>query len=145
MPNLIRNRVTERDIRDWLDANGYEGGSATLESVELYAIKRPGWQQLFRFTGKVRRQSDDDDETLPKVAVWGVALEDERERKGLQTQVVLCENLQQQQQQLDELSVDMLKAKGSEDRAVSGFALLGMICFGLMVLFLIALIRQFYE
>ena len=145
MPNLIRNRVTERDIRDWLQANGYEGGSATLESVELYAIKRPDWQQLLRFTGKVRPQSNDDDEIPPKVAVWGVALEDERESTGQQTRVILCDSLEEQQRHLEELSADMLKARRPEDRAVSGTALLAMIGFGLVLLFLIATIRQFYE
>ncbi len=51
---LIRNRVAEKDIRDWLSDNGYHGSSARLEHVELHAIGRPGWLQVFRFAGQVK-------------------------------------------------------------------------------------------
>lgn len=145
MPDLIRNRVTERDIREWLRDNGYEGGSAILESVELYAIKRPGWKQLFRFNGKVRPQAAESDEVTPRVPVWGVVLDDERLPRGQRTQVHLCDSIEQQQERLDELSVDMLKATRSEDRVLSGWVLLAMVAFGGMVLFLIAMVRRFYE
>ena len=142
MAKLIRNRVTERDIRDWLQSNGYEGGSATLESVELYAIKRPGWEQLFRFTGRIRRQSDDADETPPKLDVWGIALDDERER-GEKTQVVLCDSAQQQEQHLEELSADMLKTTRSADRGAGVLVLLTFFVLGLIIISLFALARHF--
>ena len=45
----IRNRSAERDIRDWLAGNGYDGKSVQFDEVELHAIKRPGWLQVFRF------------------------------------------------------------------------------------------------
>lgn len=153
MPDLIRNRVTERDIRDWLRENGYEGGSAVLDSVDLYAIKRPGWTQLFRFTGKVRPQAadgdgdadDDRDEVEPRVPVWGIVLDDERLPRGQRTQVHLCDSPEEQQDRLDELSVDMLKATASEDRVFGAWAILAMAALGFLVLVLIAMVRRLYE
>ncbi len=62
MPNFFRNRVTEQDIREWMDQNGYQGSSAILDSVDLFALQRPGWKQLFRFQGKVRKRALDDDQ-----------------------------------------------------------------------------------
>ena len=146
MPDLIRNRVTERDIRDWLQENGFEGGSAVLESVDLFAIKRPGWKQLFRFKGKIRRiELDPDlDEVTPKQAVWGIALDDERQPRGQRTLVELFESEEKQQERLDDLSSDMLKATSSEDRAISGKVLLAMMAFGVLLLFLIAMVRRIY-
>ena len=117
MPNLIRNRVTERDIRDWLNENGYHGGSAVLESVELYAIERPGWRQLFRFSGRVRLQSADPYETPKRMPVWGVVLDDERKPLGQQTQVTLCDREIDQLEQLSKLSDGMITASKSDDRS----------------------------
>ena len=49
MPISIGNRVTEKDIRDWLDANGFVGRTAKINDLELHAIERPGWVQVFEF------------------------------------------------------------------------------------------------
>ena len=45
----IGNKSAEKDIRDWLAENGYLGKSAKFGEIELHAIKRPGWRQIFRF------------------------------------------------------------------------------------------------
>ena len=64
MPIKIGNRVTEKDIRDWLDSNQYLGSTATITDLELHAIRRPGWVQVFRFEVEARiRQECDTDET----------------------------------------------------------------------------------
>ena len=49
MRSLIGNKSAEKDIRDWLSENGYCGKSAQFNEIELHAIKRPGWLQIFRF------------------------------------------------------------------------------------------------
>lgn len=43
------NKSSEKDIRDWLAKQGYEERTAKFYEVELHAIKRPGWLQVFRF------------------------------------------------------------------------------------------------
>lgn len=46
---LLKNGSAEQDIRDWLSRNGYCGRTAQFAEVELHAIQRPGWVQVFRF------------------------------------------------------------------------------------------------
>ena len=53
MISFIRNKSAEKDIRDWLSQNGFCGKSATFSEIELHAIQRPGWLQIFRFQLKV--------------------------------------------------------------------------------------------
>ena len=45
----IGNKSAEKDIRDWLTENGFVGRAAKFVEIELHAIKRPGWLQIFRF------------------------------------------------------------------------------------------------
>ena len=45
----IGNRVTEKDVRDHLNRCGYHGNTATILQLELVAIERPGWMQVFSF------------------------------------------------------------------------------------------------
>ena len=52
--NLIGYRVTEKEILDWMAANGYVTSAAKLTSLQLYALKRPGWVQVFRFQVEAR-------------------------------------------------------------------------------------------
>ena len=73
---LIRNGTTERDIRDWLTRNGYYGQSAKFEEVELHAIKRPGWLQVFRFSVTAKSAEEDQWHDL-----FGVVRDDERYRR----------------------------------------------------------------
>jgi hypothetical protein len=55
---LIGNKVTEKDIRDYLTANGYYGRSAVVRDLKLTAVQRPGWIQVFQF--EVRAKSVED-------------------------------------------------------------------------------------
>lgn len=146
MSNLIRNKVTERDIRDWLNENGYDGGSAVLESVDLYAIKRPGWKQLFRFVGKIRRKAkaNSSDETPDRQSVWGVVLNDERKPLGQRTDVAFFDSEELQMEQLKKLSVDMFRAKSGSEREFSGWSLLWCTLFFVAALSLVALVKRLY-
>ncbi|QDT39638.1 hypothetical protein [Stratiformator vulcanicus] len=72
---LIANRVTERDLRDWLDASGYFGRSARVTELELAAISRPGWVQLFRFAVEAKHR-----ETEQWQSIAGFLKDDERSR-----------------------------------------------------------------
>jgi hypothetical protein len=67
--DFAKNRTTEKDIRTWLNANGFEGKSLEVIDVELYAVERPGWLQIFRF--RVREGTDE---------YFGVVRDDERLR-----------------------------------------------------------------
>jgi len=52
---MVGNKVTEAEIRRWLVEQGYEARAAKFDEVDLVAIERPGWVQVFRFqltTGK---------------------------------------------------------------------------------------------
>lgn len=49
MQTFIANKAAEKDIRDWLSQNGFRGKSAKFTELELHAIQRPGWLQIFRF------------------------------------------------------------------------------------------------
>lgn len=107
MRNLIGNRVTERDVRKWLDANGYFGSSARISDLELHAISRPGWIQVFRFSVTAKRRPGSppafSNNTLAEWdTVFGCVRDDERERRpGRQTQIVSFETVEDRDQQLE--------------------------------------------
>lgn len=56
--SLIGNKVAEKDLRTWLQANGYFGRSAEVRELELVAVRRPGWEQVFRFRVRAKRQDE---------------------------------------------------------------------------------------
>ena len=55
---LIGNKVAEKDLRTWLEAHGYFGRSAEVSELELVAVRRPGWEQVFRFRVRAKRQDE---------------------------------------------------------------------------------------
>ncbi len=57
---LVGNKVAEKDLRDWLDGHGCHGRSARVRELELAAIGRPGWVQVFRFAVEAKRKTDDE-------------------------------------------------------------------------------------
>ncbi|MDG2013820.1 MAG: hypothetical protein P8J33_09960 [Pirellulaceae bacterium] len=73
--NLLRNGTAEHDVRDWLNNNGYYGRSAKFGELELHAIKRPGWLQVFRFSVAAKTTSDEWHD------LYGVLRDDERYRR----------------------------------------------------------------
>lgn len=74
LKKLIRNKSTEIDIRRFLNTNGYYGDSAKFQEVELVAIARPGWIQVFRF--QVNAKSSDDDQWRE---LYGIVRDDQRD------------------------------------------------------------------
>lgn len=123
MPDLIRNKATESDIRDWLDENGFYGRRAEFESVELFAIGRPGWKQLFRFEVRAAVRSDEqlpdafDEKWGPgcseKKTIWGAILDDERLAKSKQKQVEIFDEETALEVCLDDWSTGMISASSS--------------------------------
>ena len=97
--NLLSNRVTEKDIRDWLDRSGYYGRSARFDYVELHAIQRPGWLQIFRFACQAKT-TDDQWEYL-----FGIVRDDERYNK---TDIEVFATDQQRSELLDEWSAGLI-------------------------------------
>ena len=91
MKSLIRNRSTEKDIRDWLSKNGYVGNSTRFVEVELHAIKRPGWLQVFRFEAACVTEAGD------KSQLFGALRSDERYGKP---QIVVDEDVSVRDEQL---------------------------------------------
>ena len=59
MKSLIGNKNAEKDIRDWLAEQNFCGKSAQFTEIELHAIKRPGWLQVFRFEVRARDEHDE--------------------------------------------------------------------------------------
>ena len=69
---MLRNRSAEKDIRDYLSSMGYQGKSARFEELELHAIQRPGWLQVFRFSVRAKKPNED------WVLLFGALKDDER-------------------------------------------------------------------
>jgi hypothetical protein len=112
---LLGNRVTERDVRNWLDANGFYGRSAKISDLELHAIKRPGWRQVFRFCADAKtcvQGSDaiaDSDDSETRQTLYGVVLDDQRQRDDeTRTQIRIFYSVEERDKQLDAWSADML-------------------------------------
>lgn len=86
--NLFKYGGTEQDIREHLQSVGYDGRSARFDSLELIAIERPGWVQVFKFGCRVlddRDQISDilgvfrgDERSVNRVALAKTALEQEQ-------------------------------------------------------------------
>jgi len=95
---LTGNRVTEQDVRDYLSRQGYRGKSARFVSLNLHAMARPGWVQVYCFavTVKDRRGVGQD--------LYGVVRDDERFR----TEIHLVDSPQAQSRLADELSVGLI-------------------------------------
>lgn len=106
--SLIANKVTEKDIRDWLDQQGYQGRSARFHELELHAIKRPGFLQVFRF------QVEATDNSTNRSFLYGVVRDDERYSNG---QTILCfEDEQLQKEQLIAWSEGLFQPRSRRSR-----------------------------
>ena len=152
MSGLIRNKATESDIRAWLDRNGFYGQRAEFESVELFAIQRPGWKQLFRFVVEARvRPADEQPDVFDekwgpscaeKVKIWGAVLDEERKPDATKTQIKIFDGEAQLDSCLDDWSVDLISASSTRDQMAN---LKVLITFGsvvLVVLLLVALLKN---
>lgn len=131
MPLTISNRSTEADLRTWLNENGFVGKTAKFGLLELHAIKRPGWVQVFKFCARVKYKPlenraiiSDSVNHLGWRDFFGVALEDERERKqNERTQVWLFDDQLEQQEKLNSISADFLVCKKGQNGELFGTVL----------------------
>lgn len=145
MKTLIGNRVTEKDIRDWLNLNGFQGKLAKISSLELFAIARPGWKQLFSFDliakiGPAKKMNDSpmDRDTSSEKRYWGVVLDDERIKNLEQrTQVWLFDTSEEQQSKLAESSIGMTARNRNTNAQPLIFLMIGAAIF-LGVVFLVS-------
>jgi hypothetical protein len=113
LKSLVRNRTTEKDVRAWLDQNGYYGTSATIEGLELHAVQRPGWLQIFSFQARVKSRDGSDQ---PWSDMFGVVKDDERKRGDQKTQVELFPTAGQQTDRLEQWSQGLISKSNSKDK-----------------------------
>ena len=88
MFSFFKKSVIDKDVRDWLTANGYQGKQAEFIQSDLFAIARPGWLQIYRFSIKaplalIDFDSPDGDVALtlelpPILTLFGVMKSDQR-------------------------------------------------------------------
>ena len=96
---LIGNKVVEKDLRDHLSASGYYGQAAVFRDLDLVAIQRPGWTQIFRFHVRAKTVDGDWDE------LYGACIDDERYGRF---EVVLSESEVERDTQISEWSGDAM-------------------------------------
>ena len=107
---MLRNKTAEQDIRHYLATHGYYGRSARFDELELHAVGRPGWVQVFRFTVEARKQSGEWDRLLG-------ALRDDQRSKSLK--VFLSRSPFEQRQRLEMWSAGLIVAKGKRGKSTS--------------------------
>jgi hypothetical protein len=125
---IFKNRVTEKDIRSWLDDNGFFGRSAEISDLELHAIKRPGWKQVFRFTANARPKAESqlvgDEESMnrepERILQYGIVVDDQRKRtEAEKTQIYAFESIDKRDELLEDLSSDMLTCSAGQNGDLS--------------------------
>lgn len=127
--DFAKNRTTEKDIRAWLNANGFEGRAAEVTDVELHAVMRPGWLQIFRFRLRVGTEEH-----------FGVVRDDERLRGKDKTQIELFDSAASQEARLAELSEELI-VRGVR----SGGYLVSLFLFGVLLLACTAAMFKFFS
>ncbi len=105
LSRVIGNRVTEKDVRSWMERNGIYGNSAEIRELELHAVQRPGWLQIFSFHARIKRREQSDH---PWQEVYGVVKDDERRQGTNKTQVELFATVEQQSIKLEKWSQGLI-------------------------------------
>lgn len=111
-----------------MDRNGFYGTSADIRDLELYAIERPGWLQVFRFEVRVKSRAESEE---PWSEMFGVVKDDERRRGDKKTQVEMFPTAQQQADKLQQWSQGLIAKSNQGDRSNRSLLLLiaaGFIC-----------------
>lgn len=82
--NWTGDREMEVSIRKRLTTAGFFGNSAKLMRVQLIALQRPGWLQVYRFefSAKQMSQEEESDSTTCWVNGYGLVTEDARKNKS---------------------------------------------------------------
>ena len=103
---MIGNKTAERDIRDYLSENGYYGNSAKFTELEIHAIARPGWLQVFRFSVEAKSVEDG------WVTLYGAMKDDERFKLN---EIQMFENCNRRAYQLSTWSEGLLRPRYEGD------------------------------
>jgi hypothetical protein len=132
---MVRNRATEKDIKTWLDANGWVASTAKFHEIELHAIRRPGWKQIFRFHCDVKSRNNQS-----WVRLWGAVWDDETQLKSLsRTKVVVFEDEAARGDQLAKWSEELHGPDGKQANANWGaVALIIAVCLVMLGAFSLA-------
>ncbi len=83
MDAIRKYTATERLLRNFLAADGWERDSIRIAELDLAAVERPGWVQFFLFVVRARRDVplvDVDDLEPPVETIHGVLRDDGRGR-----------------------------------------------------------------
>jgi hypothetical protein len=150
----LRNRVTEKDLRVWLDHEGWFGRSAKIDSLELYAIKRPGWEQVFRFEIEAKKKPleaeslSPGDQPLPPetgehdqmVRRWGAIHDDER-TKANRPSIWIYEKENELLSKLEKLSEEMIVLRQGQTSA----ALLPLMAVVVLVILFASFAKFFFQ
>lgn len=109
-----------------MDRNGFYGTSAEIRDLELYAIQRPGWLQVFSFQARVksREGSEGEKSNDPWNEMFGVVKDDERRRGDGKTQVELFPTSQQQADKLQQWSQGLIAKSNQRDQSNRSLLLL---------------------
>lgn len=111
--------MTEQELRENLQSHGFDGRSARFDYVELKAIERPGWVQVFEFRVHVL------DEGEEMHHLMGVLRDDER--KGMD--VFLTESETERDEKLREWSTGLITLR----RSTSKFTPLLLVFFAVLL------------
>lgn len=106
--DLVGNKTAEKDIRDWLSNNHWYGNGAKFIELELHAIQRPGWLQVFRFTAEAKSTSGE------RQTLFGVLRDDERFKK---IDVEVFDNQKLRDDLLKEWSACLISAGSTNSKA----------------------------
>lgn len=128
---LIGNKYTEKDLRAWLSQHGYFGDTAEFRSLELAALKRPGWLQVFKFEVRAKHRQHGWRELV------GVCRDDETTSLF---EAYLCEEIAERDNVFTEWSTELIRSDRSVKNPIPLMA--AMIVAGLTVIGLAALIVQ---
>ena len=125
---LIGNKVTEKDIRDHLSQRDYYGRTTEFYELELHAIERPGWIQIFCFHIRAKHNETGWQE------LYGVVRDDEHNK----TDIHLFEDEQTRNTLMAELSQDLICLEGNRERlspvVLMALAAIGLVAMGLATL-----------
>ena len=126
----IANRVTELEIRHWLNASGDAGSAARFIELELHAIERPGWLQIYRFEVQVRTSIESHSGNISNWQTrWGVVRDDERcSSQADRLQISIYSDRAAQASKLAELSAGLITCRaGQSGSLIWGLAIMAAI------------------
>ena len=78
MVSPLGNKVTEKDLRDYLATQSFYANSARVHELELVGIERPGWVQYYQFHVEAKHERDGWTE------LYGLVRDDERQSFDVQ-------------------------------------------------------------